>query len=174
MSENKDEITFIATGGTIDSKFHGASERKVIKEDSGIPDYIKEVINPHFGAHYTKAIMIDSLDMVDDHRVHIVEAINASGTEKIIVTHGTDTMVETARYIEKNISDLKKTIVLVGSMIPLDGFYQSDAPFNLGYAIAQVQNKPHGIYICMNAHCFSATEVKKNKEIGRFEFKEAS
>jgi L-asparaginase len=59
-------------------------------------------------------------------------------------------------------------------MIPLDGFYQSDAPFNLGYAIAQVQNKPHGVYICMNAHCFSTEEVKKNKELGRFEFKAAS
>lgn len=174
MAEKQDEITFIATGGTIDSKFHGASERKVIKDESGIPDYIREVINPHFTSFYKKAIMIDSLDMVDDHRVHIVEAIHSSTTEKIVITHGTDTMVQTAQYIEKNIPNLNKTIVIVGSMIPLDGFYQSDAPFNLGYAIAQVQNRQHGVYICMNSQCFSTDEVQKNKEIGRFEFKEAS
>ena len=83
-------------------------------------------------------------------------------------------MVETAKFIEERISDIQKTVILVGSIIPLDGFYQSDAPFNLGYAIAQVQSKPYGIYICMNAQCFTPQQVMKNKEIGRFEFKEAS
>ncbi|HPF78796.1 MAG TPA: asparaginase domain-containing protein [Alphaproteobacteria bacterium] len=174
MAENKRKITFIATGGTIDSVFHAPSERKVIKQESGIPTYISDVINPHFEAEYKKVIMIDSLDMVDDHRALIVEEINKTQNDRIIITHGTDTMIETARYIEKNIPNVQKTIVLVGSMIPLDGFYQSDAPFNLGFAIAKAQDNPHGIYVCMNGECFLAKDVIKNREIGRFEFKQAS
>lgn len=174
MSENTAKITFIATGGTIDSKFHAPTERKIIKDESGIPDYLQNVINPHFIGEFKKVIMIDSLDMVDNDRALIVDEINNTENDKIIITHGTDTMVETALYLEEKIATIQKTIILVGSMIPLDGFYQSDAPFNLGYAIAKAQHNAHGIYICMNSQCFSAKDVVKNKEIGRFEFKQAS
>ena len=173
MSETKEKITFIATGGTIDSKFHGASERKIVKTESGIPEYLDDVINPHFYFDHKKAVMIDSVDMIDEHRVKIVAAINESENEKIVITHGTDTMINTANYIEKHIPNLNKTIVLVGSILPLDGFYHSDAPFNLGYAIAQVQSRPHGVYLCMNATCFTTQEVYKNTRIGRFEYKDA-
>ena len=83
-------------------------------------------------------------------------------------------MVETAQFIEEHITDSNKTIVLVGAMVPLEGFYPTDAPFNLGYAIAQLQTRKAGIYICMNAQCFTPDEVIKDREIARFEFKEAS
>ena len=174
MSEKQQHIRIIATGGTIDSKFHAPTEGKIIKNESGIPDYLNEIIHPHFTYKFKKVIMIDSLDMLDEHRYKIIEEINKTDTNKIIVTHGTDTMIETAKFIEDKISDIQKTIILVGSMIPLDGFYHSDAPFNIGYAIAQVQACKPGVYICMNAHCFTPQEAIKNISIARFEFKDAS
>ncbi len=174
MTENKTKITFIATGGTIDSKFHAPTERKVIKDQSGIPNYIRGVIHPHFINEFKQIMMIDSIDMTDEGRAAIVKEINNTQNDKIIITHGTDTMVETALYIEEKIPEIQKRIILIGSMLPLDGFYQSDAPFNLGYAIAKVQEPTYGVYICMNAEIFSSQEVIKNKEIGRFEFKDVS
>ncbi len=174
MTENKQTITFIATGGTIDSVFHAPSERKKIKEHTGIPHYIQKIIEPHFDIETKEAVMIDSLDMIDDHRIQILDAIEKTDNKKIIITHGTDTMRETGLYLEQHLKDKSKTIILVGSMIPLDGFYNSDAPYNLGYAVAQVQSKNAGIYICMNSQCFAPDEVSKDSAIGRFEFRDAS
>ena len=174
MTVNTKKITFIATGGTIDSVFDAPSERKKIKEHSGIPDYIRNVIVPHCEFDAAEPVMIDSLDMKDEHRQKILEAVEKVESKNIIITHGTDTMIDTALYLEKNLKDLSKTIIMVGSMIPLDGFYNSDAPFNLGYAMAQVQMNKGGIHLCMNAQCFTPSEVVKNREIGRFEFKDAS
>lgn len=172
MTEKQQKITFIATGGTIDSKFCAPTERKVIKENSAIPGYFEDVIAPHYEREFKKLSMIDSIYMDDDYRATILKEIQETKNDKIIITHGTDTMIETAQYIEKNIVNNIKTIILVGSMIPLDGFYQSDAPFNLGYAIAKLQDNPAGVYICMNSECFAPNSVVKNKEIGRFEFKD--
>jgi len=174
MTINTNKITFIATGGTIDSVFDAPSERKKIKEHSGIPDYIYKVIAPHFEFDVKEPVMIDSLDMLNEHRQQILTAIENVKNKNIIITHGTDTMIDTALYIQRHLKDQSKTIILVGSMIPLDGFYQSDAPFNLGYAIAQVQTNKGGIHLCMNAQCFTPDEVIKNREIGRFEFIENS
>lgn len=174
MTNHNNKITFIATGGTIDSVFDAPSERKVIKSESGIPAYIETVIAPHFDIETEKVVMIDSLDMKNEHREKILDAIKNTQNDKIIVTHGTDTMIDTAQYLQEHIGAHQKTIIFVGSMIPLEGFYHSDAPFNLGYAIAQVQNQKDGIYICMNARCFTPDEVIKNREIGRFNLKDAS
>ena len=173
MAVNTNKITFIATGGTIDSVFDAPSERKKIKEHSGIPEYIRKVIAPHFEFDVKEPVMIDSIDMLDEHRQKIVASIETVTNKNIIITHGTDTMIDTALYQQKNLKDQSKTIIIVGSMIPLDGFYQSDAPFNLGYAIAQVQLNKGGIHLCMNAQCFTPDEVIKNTDIGRFEPKEA-
>lgn len=174
MTVNTNKITFIATGGTIDSIFDAPSERKKIKEHSGIPDYIHNVIAPHFEFDVKEPVMIDSIDMLDEHRQKIVDAIEKVTNKNIIITHGTDTMIDTALFLSKNLKDQSKTIILVGSMIPLDGFYQSDAPFNLGYAIAQVQMNKGGIHLCMNAQCFTPDEVIKNRNIGRFEYKDVT
>ncbi len=183
MTENKEKITFIATGGTIDSiptgdKVDSASNartgRKVIKDTSGIPNYIEKMIAPHFDFEMKRVLMIDSLDINEDHRQTILKSIKETEGQKIIVTHGTDTMIETALFLEKNLKDNDKTIILVGSVFPLYEIHGSDAPFNLGYAIAQAQAKNSGIYLCMNASCFTPDKVLKNRKIGRFEFKEAS
>lgn len=174
MHNNSSTISFIITGGTIDGRYDPATERKVTKEKSGIANYIENIIAPHFPTTFNKIMMIDSLIMTDDHRKIMVETINKTEAEKIIITHGTSAVVETANFIKANISDLQKTIILVGAMIPLEGFSPTDAPFNLGYAIAQVQTRAHGVYVCMNANCFEPEEVSKNVEAGRFEFKSAT
>lgn len=88
--------------------------------------------------------------------------------QKIIITHGTYTMPDTARYLKANLKRDDQTIVFTGSMIPLTGFSPSDAPFNLGYSIAKIQDLPAGIYVCMNGRVFSPNEVVKFLYGGRF------
>ncbi len=172
MSENKEKIHIIATGGTIDGVYDPSSERKVTGTKSSIRAYLEKTIAPHFSIELNEIMMIDSLDMTDNHREKIVDAINATETKKILITHGTSAMVETAQFINKNITDNNKTIILVGAMIPLEGFYPTDAPFNLGYAIAQAQTRDAGIYLCMNAQCFTPDNTTKNIDAARFEFKD--
>ena len=78
-------------------------------------------------------------------------------------------MRDTAMYLKEKLTDNNKTIILIGSMFPLEGFYHSDAAFNLGYAISKIQTLPAGIYICMNGKTFDPEKVKKNVGEGRFE-----
>jgi L-asparaginase len=111
-------------------------------------------------------MMIDSLEMSDDDRDIIAHNCVHCEEEKIVITHGTDTMVETAKVLAEKITD--KTIVLTGAMIPYK-FGSSDGLFNLGAALAYVQTLPNGIYIAMNGKYFNWNNVRKNKELGLFE-----
>ena len=111
-------------------------------------------------------MMIDSLDMTDDDRRRILESCRQAAEERIVVTHGTDTMVETARVLGE--ARLQKTVVLTGAMVPY-AFGSSDGLFNLGSALSFVQALPHGVYIAMNGHCFAWDNVVKNKALGMFE-----
>ena len=104
--------------------------------------------------------------MTDEDREKILQSCKDCEEDKIIITHGTDTMVETAQVLGKNIKD--KTIVLVGAMIPYNQ-EKSDALFNLGCAVSAVQILPKGVYIAMNGKIFSWDNVRKNKELGLFE-----
>lgn len=111
-------------------------------------------------------MMIDSLDMTDKDRALILENCENTPETKIVITHGTDTMIETAEVLASGIKD--KTIVLTGAMVPYT-FGSSDGLFNLGTAIAFVQTLPPGVYIAMNGKYFNWDNVRKNKEIGEFE-----
>jgi len=111
-------------------------------------------------------MMIDSLDMADSDRKIILESCIGANENKIVITHGTDTMVETARVIAGSVKD--KTIVLTGAMIPYK-FGSSDGLFNLGSALAFVQTLPNGVYIAMNGKYFNWENVRKNKKTGVFE-----
>lgn len=114
-------------------------------------------------------MMLDSLDMTDEDRRTILDNCRACKESQIIITHGTDTMVETATLLGNNISDLKgKTIVLTGAMIPFT-FGSSDGLFNLGAAIAFVQTLATGIYLAMNGRVFPWDNVRKNRQLGEFE-----
>lgn len=108
----------------------------------------------------------DSLDLTDDDRARIVAAARASAEQRIVVTHGTDTMVESARALAA--AGLGKTIVLTGAMVPYV-FGSSDGLFNLGSALSFAQVLPEGVYVAMNGHCFPWDNVRKNRELGVFE-----
>jgi len=110
--------------------------------------------------------MVDSLEMTHAQRAMIVRACRECEEAQIVITHGTDTMVETARAIADGVTD--KTVVLTGAMIPY-AFGSSDGLFNLGSALSFVQVLPAGVYVAMNGRCFAWNEVRKNRESGVFE-----
>jgi L-asparaginase len=115
-------------------------------------------------------MMVDSLDMTDAQRSKIVRACRECDEDQIVITHGTDTMVETARAIAEGVDG--KTVVLTGAMVPY-AFGSSDGLFNLGSALSFVQALPAGVYIAMNGKSFPWDDVRKNREAGVFERLEA-
>ena len=115
----------------------------------------------------TEVLMLkDSLDLTDADRARIVAAARASAESRIVITHGTDTMVESARALAA--AGLDKTIVLTGAMIPYT-FGSSDGLFNLGSALSFAQVLPAGVYVAMNGRVFPWNDVRKNRERGVFE-----
>jgi L-asparaginase len=111
-------------------------------------------------------MMIDSLEMTEQQRAFIVQACRECEEDQIVITHGTDTMVDTARAIAEEIES--KTVVLTGAMVPY-AFGSSDGLFNLGSALSFVQSLPRGVYIAMNGRSFAWDDVRKNRDAGVFE-----
>ena len=109
---------------------------------------------------------IDSLDMTDEHRAQIAEAVIAANTEAVVITHGTGTMDKTAQYLAARIYD--KTVILTGAMRPYS-LGRSDASFNVGGALIAAQSLPFGVYGVMNGRIFTAETLRKNTETGRFD-----
>jgi L-asparaginase len=112
-------------------------------------------------------MMVDSLDLTEADRETIARNCMQAPESRIVITHGTDTMVETARVLAAQVTD--KTVVLTGAMIPY-AFGSSDGLFNLGSALSFAQVLPPGVYVAMNGRCFLWNNVRKNRETGRFEF----
>ena len=111
-------------------------------------------------------MMLDSLDMTADDRARVVTACRSCAEQRVVITHGTDTMVETAQALAAGVPD--KTVVLTGAMVPY-AFGSSDGLFNLGSALSFVQVLPSGVYIAMNGHLFPWDNVRKDRERGVFE-----
>lgn len=111
-------------------------------------------------------MMIDSLEMTEEDRELIAYQCEQADEDRIVITHGTDTMADTAKMLNQKIKG--KTIVLTGAMIPIK-FGSSDGLFNLGSALAFAQSLPHGVYVAMNGRYFKADNVIKNKQTGFFE-----
>lgn len=163
-----DTIHCIFTGGTIDSYYD-------VTKDTAIP-YIKSVIPQYLASlkfytrlKFTQICMKDSRVITLQDRKKMLRAIEKSPCRKILITHGTYTMPDTARFLQKHLHRRDKTIVLSGSMIPLMGFSPSDAGFSLGFALAKIETLRPGVYVSMNGRTFTAGEVKKNIRKGRFE-----
>ncbi|MCK5832422.1 asparaginase [bacterium] len=158
------KIRIIITGGTFD-KHYDELKGELTFKDSHLPEILKYV-------RCTVPIeieinqLLDSLQFKDSNRMKILESCRWSDEEKLIITHGTDTMSETAELIGK--ANLEKTIVITGSMVPYS-FSQSDALFNLGCAVMAIQLLPPGVFIVMNGRVFKWDNVKKNKELGVFQ-----
>ena len=155
-------IDIFTTGGTIDKVYFDALSEYQIGA-TALPDMLQE--NNVFVAHrVTQLMRKDSLELTDADRAAIHDAVVASDVDKILVTHGTDTMVDTARVL----SDITgKTIVLTGAMQPAS-LRISDAQFNVGFALAATQTLPHGVYIAMNGEIFDPAHTHKDRSAGRF------
>ncbi|MFH2105642.1 MAG: asparaginase domain-containing protein [Candidatus Micrarchaeota archaeon] len=167
--KNKGEVIhFIITGGTIDSHFDPAKDAVIIGERTYVEEYIRK-LQLHNEIKFSIVFLKDSREIRHRDRQKLVDEVKRSPYKRIVITHGTYTLPDSAQYLKENLLNTDKTIVFTGSMIPLKGFEFSDAPFNLGYAIASVQTLSHGIYICMNGKVFDPDKVDKNKVEGRFE-----
>lgn len=159
-------IQIFTTGGTIDKVYFD----KKSKYEVGDPQAggVLERANVCFRYEVTSLLRQDSLDLTDDHRQVIRKAVQSTSNKKIVITHGTDTMIETANALDGLPG---KTIVLTGSMYPAQ-FRDSDAVFNLGCAVVAVQTLPPGIYIAMNGCIFDPKASIKNVDMNRFETRE--
>ncbi|HZM93078.1 MAG TPA: asparaginase domain-containing protein [Vicinamibacterales bacterium] len=157
-------LRVFVTGGTFDKTYdeiHG----QLSFGDTHVPEMLR-LGRSRVELTIETLMMIDSLDMTDIDRERIVARCVECLERHIVVTHGTDTMVETARVVAESISD--KTIVLTGAMIPY-AFGSSDGLFNLGSALSFAQVLPPGVYIAMNGQCFVWDRVQKNTQTGVFE-----
>ncbi len=158
-------ITFISAGGTIDKVYFDATSEYEVGESN--IDLILKQARVTFQYKIISLLKKDSLDMTDHDRDLIFKAVQQDKNDHIIITHGTDTMVETAKTLAP-VRD--KTIVLTGAMEPAR-FKTSDAVFNLGSAVAAVQALPKGIYLAMSGRIFTPDNVRKNKALKIFEEK---
>ena len=157
-------IKIFVTGGTFDKEYNELEGTLFFKE-SHLPEMLK-LARSKLKIDISTLMMIDSLDMTDADRKIILEKCKKTKEDKILITHGTDTMIETAKVLASSIKN--KTIVLTGAMIPYK-FGSSDGLFNLGSSLAFVQTLPQGVYISMNGKYFRWDNLKKNKQTGMFE-----
>ncbi len=158
------QIRVFVTGGTFDKEYDELTGRLFFK-DTHVPEMLRRG-RSRIDVGVRTLMMIDSLEMTEADRAAIVEACRACAEDRIVVTHGTDTMAETARTLLA--AGLGKTVILTGAMIPY-AFGSSDGLFNLGSALSFAQALPPGVYVAMNGRVFAGDRVRKNRESGVFE-----
>jgi L-asparaginase len=155
------------TGGTFDKRYDELNGVLFFK-DTHVPEMLR-LGRCRVDVEVETLLMIDSLDMTDADRAHIVRRCREAAEPRVVITHGTDTMVDTAAALARSRPPLAgKTIVLTGAMIPY-AFGSSDGLFNLGSALSFVQALAPGVYVAMNGRCFEWDRVRKNKQTGIFE-----
>jgi len=157
-------IRIFVTGGTFDKEYNELDGKLFFKDT-----HLNEMLN--LGRCKLKVdvrtlMMVDSLEMTDQDRQIIMDHCLKTKEDKVVITHGTDTMDVTAKVLATAIKN--KTVVLTGAMVPYK-FGSSDGLFNLGSALAFVQTLPHGVYIAMNGKYFRWDNVRKNRRTGTFE-----
>jgi L-asparaginase len=157
-------IRIFVTGGTFDKEYNEL-DGKLFFKDTHLPEMLR-LGRCRVTVDIRTLMLIDSLEMTDDDRQSILDQCRKAKEDKIVITHGTDTMESTAKVLGPSISD--KTVVLTGAMVPYK-FGSSDGLFNLGSALAFVQTLPPGVYVAMNGRYFGWNNVKKNKKTGEFE-----
>jgi L-asparaginase len=158
-------IRILVTGGTFDKEYDELTGRLSFR-DTHVPEMLR-LGRCRVEVHIETVMMIDSLDLDDRGRAAIVATCRACDERQIVITHGTDTMVETAQALaDAGLRD--RTIVLTGAMVPY-AFGSSDGLFNLGSALSFVQVLPPGVYVAMNGQHFTWDRVRKNRESGVFE-----
>ena len=160
-------IRIFVTGGTFDKEYNELTGALSFK-DTHLPEMLRLGRN-RVDVSVRTLMMIDSLEMSDADRDVIVAQCRQASETRLVITHGTDTMVDTAAALARALPpESGKTIVLTGAMIPY-AFGSSDGLFNLGSALSFVQVLRPGVYLAMNGRCFEWDRVRKNKETGVFE-----
>ncbi len=157
-------IRILVTGGTFDKEYDELTGQLFFK-DTHLGEMLR-LGRSRVDVSIRTVMMIDSLEMTEADRALIVQNCAQCEEDRIIVTHGTDTMTETAAALARAVPG--KTVVLTGAMIPY-AFGSSDGLFNLGSALSFVQLLPAGVYVAMNGKCFPWDRVRKNRERGEFE-----
>ena len=165
MAGENMRVKIFTTGGTIDKTYFDAKSRYEVG-DPQITTILKE-------AHVTTDVDVealfrkDSLDLSEEDRAYIAERVKSTPMSRVLITHGTDTMVQMAKRLEREVNG--KTVVLVGALSPAR-FKESDAVFNIGFAFSAVQVLGEGVHIAMNGRIFEPGHVRKNLETNRFEY----
>lgn len=157
-------VKILITGGTFDKEYKELTGELIFKNT-----HVEEMLKlgrSKVDVKIRTLMMIDSLEMTERHRNLILDKCKNSNEDKILITHGTDTLTETAKFLGNKLKD--KTVVLTGAMIPY-AFGSSDGMYNLGSSMAFVQTLPHGVYVVMNGRYFNFDDVRKNKTTSEFE-----
>lgn len=157
-------IRIFITGGTFDKEYNMLNGQLYFK-DTHMTELLEKGRN-QYPVEIRTLMMIDSLEMTEEDRELIAYQCEQCDEEQIVITHGTDTMDQTARVLAEKVKN--KTIVITGAMIPIK-FGSSDGLFNLGSALAFAQTLPPGVYVAMNGRYFNWDNVRKNKQTGIFE-----
>lgn len=157
-------VLFVQTGGTIDKDYPAQGKAYAFEIASPAVMRILEVVNPSFTYRCIELLKKDSTEITDEDRALIVKTCQESAEDKIIITHGTDTMVDTAKALS-SLSD--RTIVITGSMTP-ERFIASDASFNVGSAVAALSLADPGVYIAMSGQVLLWDKISKDYDKGRF------
>jgi len=163
-SGGRGKVLVFVTGGTFDKEYNELNGQLYLK-DTHLPEMLR-LGRCRVNVEIETLMMTDSLHITDRDRRFIAENCRTAPEKRIVVTHGTDTMMKTAEIIAKTVRN--KTVVLTGAMVPYK-FGSSDGLFNLGSALAFAQSLPSGVYVAMNGRCFPWNGVRKNREIGEFE-----
>ncbi len=163
---HSERICVFITGGTFDKEYDEINGRLYF-QDSHVPEMLTRS-RCCLDVNVDTLMMVDSLEMTAADRQLIVEQCRRTPETRIVITHGTDTMEDTARALASQVPG--KTVVLTGALVPYK-FGSSDGLFNLGSALAYVRTLPAGVYVAMNGRCFDAADVRKNRQTGFFETK---
>jgi L-asparaginase len=157
-------IRLFITGGTFDKTYDEISGRLDFR-DTHVHEMLR-LGRCRLDVAVRTLMMVDSLEMTDADRQVVLQNCRSAAEERIVITHGTDTMTDTARVLGE--AGLPKTVVLTGAMVPY-AFGSSDGLFNLGSALSFVQALPRGVYVAMNGRCLPWDDVIKNRALGVFE-----
>ena len=160
----QEKIKIFITGGTFDKEYNEFSGELYFKNSHMYE--LLELGRCRLDVDIETLMMVDSMEMSKTERNYIIQKCIEEPLQQIVITHGTDTMVETASMLVDAAND--KTIVLTGAMIPVK-FGSSDGLFNMGGALSLVQALPSGVYVAMNGQVFNQGNVRKNKKLGIFE-----
>lgn len=155
-----EDVTILFTGGTIDSYYDVNKCIPIPFSESKIPEYVDKslFLDEVVKLNYVQICAKDSRDVSDEDRKVICDVIDQSSCSRFVITHGTFTMFETAKYLRAHLKRKDVKVVITGSMVPLSGFYHSDAHFNLGYSLGYLQNSDDGVRVCIKGRIYGVDE----------------